>query len=76
MDDIELGLLLGKRIPLLIKNAHYRLKRKYKGVPLWAFVGDMTSFGSTYSIMVCKMFGWNPEQDAGVKIEEIQKIGG
>ncbi len=59
------------RQKLMIFNAHtkLRLRLKYKHVPLWSFVSDLTSHGSGYSAAICRANGWNPDQDAGLKLE-------
>jgi hypothetical protein len=46
----------------LLRNAHRLCKAKYRGVPLWAFVRDLTGHGSTVSIAVCHALGWNPHE--------------
>ncbi len=41
---------------------------RHHGNPLWAAVQEVTSFGATYSVAVCKYFGEDP--DAPIYIEE------
>lgn len=64
----ELNPLLDGRIKIILKNAHSRLRRKYKGVPLWSFISEMTGRGSTYSMKICKEFGWDAYRDASKPI--------
>lgn len=47
-------------IEIMLRNAHRMLRRKYTVVPLWSFVSDITSKGSTSSAMLCTELGWNP----------------
>lgn len=51
----------------LLRNAYltYRVARRNKGRPLWAFVADMTCHGSTYSARVCRELGWEPDMKVG-----------
>lgn len=39
-------------------------KKKYRGLPLWSFVGELTGHGSGYSRDICMANGWNPVQSA------------
>jgi hypothetical protein len=34
--------------------------RKFRGVPLWVFIQEITGHGSTYSMDICRRFGWDP----------------
>jgi hypothetical protein len=34
--------------------------RKFRGMPLWVFVQEITGHGSTYSMDICRRFGWDP----------------
>lgn len=72
MNEVNIKDLLEQRIDIILKNAHRRLRHRYKGVPLWSFISDMTSFGSTYSCKVCSLFNWNSSQEANkpIKIKE------
>ena len=42
--------------------------RKLRGRPLWAFVRDLTAFGSTRSAALCRRYGWDPDQSANLKL--------
>lgn len=39
---------------ILNTHAQMRHKQKYKSVPLWAFVSDITALGSTSSAELCR----------------------
>lgn len=49
----------------ILQNAHRQLRGRYRGVPLWSFIADMTGHGSGFSAQIAKECGWNPTQDAG-----------
>ena len=44
----------------LLRNAHRLLKTKYRNVPLWSFIADLTGHGSTYSAEIATHFEWDP----------------
>ncbi len=54
----------------ILRNAHRLLRSKYRGVPLWSFISELTGHGSGYSCQVAKECGWDPCQDAGKPIVE------
>ena len=39
------------------------MRNKYRNIPLWAFVSDITGHGSGYSSQICHECGWVPDQD-------------
>jgi|KBSSwiStaDraftv2_1062776.scaffolds.fasta_scaffold4590899_1 hypothetical protein len=45
---------------LILRNAMRLLRAKYRGRPAWALVQDITGFGCTYSMEVCRELGINP----------------
>jgi hypothetical protein len=47
----------------VILNAHRMLRRFYRGRTLWGLVCDLTSYGSTSSIKICREHGFDPHQD-------------
>lgn len=48
----------------MLRNTHRYSLHRLKGRPLWAFVRDVTGTGSTSARLLCKAFGWNPDQSA------------
>lgn len=52
----------------IILNAHMRLSKKYKGVPLWSFISDICAVGSHSACDICRELGWNPHQDGAVQL--------
>lgn len=50
---------------IMLMNAHSQLKTKrdYRAMPLWAFVSRITGHGSTASVAICQMFGWDAFQE-------------
>ena len=67
--------LLFNRLEIIMRNAHkgMRRKSKYKGVPLWSFVSDLTGHGSTYSMKICKALGWDADQNTSKPLIKLQK---
>jgi hypothetical protein len=56
---------------IMLMNAHSQLKTKrdYNMMPLWGFVSRITGHGSTASVAVCEMFGWDAfQQTAKAKL--------
>lgn len=47
----------------ILRNAFWvtRNMRKYRGMNLWSWVGQMTAHGSGYSWEICKELGWDPD---------------
>lgn len=60
----------GPRFRSIILNCHRLLRHKYRRVPLWALVSDITGFGSTTSTQLCNDIGLDPHQNAGKKCIE------
>ena len=62
------------RQKLMLENAHSLLKSKprYRGVPLWSMVSDLTGHGSRYSIEVCKRCGWSPDREARLPLSGFE----
>ena len=58
--------MLTPRLRHIIRNAHKMGRPKRKGQPLWSFVSDLTSHGSTYATIICRFVGWEPNQDASI----------
>lgn len=56
------------RQKLVLTNAHKLLRRRYKNVPLWSFISDLTGHGSGYSSDLCKACGWNADQKGNLPI--------
>lgn len=53
----------------LIRCHHVcRNMRRYRGMPLWSFIADITAHGSGYSIAICQHFGWDPHAPASRKL--------
>jgi hypothetical protein len=49
----------------MLRNAHAIAQpKRLRGIPLWSFVGDITSHGCGYSIRICRELGWDPDQPA------------
>lgn len=44
----------------ILRNARIYMREKYANAPLWAFVSDVTAYGSTSSMEICMELGWNP----------------
>lgn len=57
-----------ERVKELILSAHNQLRKQFKGVPLWSFVGNLTHHGSGYSHKICEANGWNANQDASLPL--------
>lgn len=55
----------GDRLTALIANAHRLLRRRYKGLPLWALVSDLTGNGGSTSVALCREAGYDPSQPCG-----------
>ena len=70
-EEISVIKILSDRIEIIMRNAHKGMRRKYKNIPLWSFVSELTGHGSTYSIKICKGLGWNPDQDASKPLDKL-----
>ncbi len=57
--------ITGDRLTALISNAHRLLRRRYKGMPLWVLVRDLTGNGGSTSAALCREAGYNPNQFCG-----------
>lgn len=68
MDKIDESLLRmsGENARIIIKNTHQILRYKYRGVPLWVMVRDISGHGSGYSAEICRSANLDPEQMSGV----------
>lgn len=53
---------------VMLLNAHAHLRKKYRKVPLWAFVSDITGHGSGYSCDIAREQGWDPHQDGDIEL--------
>lgn len=47
---------------IMLRNAHRLLRNKYRRMPLWSFISDITGHGSGYSCRIAKECGWEPCQ--------------
>lgn len=54
---------------LMLVNAHSQIRHRYRKTPLWAFVKDITGYGSTSSVEVCKECGWDAFADGSKPIK-------
>lgn len=56
----------GRDREFILRCVHNQTRRlsRYRKVPLWGWVSDMTSFGCTYSHRICHDLGWNPAANA------------
>lgn len=52
----------------VLMNVHERLRSRYKSVPLWVFIREMTSHGAGHSHLICMANGWNPDQEASMPL--------
>ena len=57
--------ITGPRLTALISNAHRLLRRRYKGLPLWVLVRDLTGNGGSTSVALCREAGYDPSQPCG-----------
>ena len=62
-NSIPSNLLQTLRPKRLLLNAHSKMRNKYRRIPLWSFVSDVTGHGSGYSSQICHECGWVPDQD-------------
>jgi hypothetical protein len=53
---------------LMLICAHRMLSKKYKGLPLWAFVLDICATGSRSAAAICRHCGWDPDQDGSKEL--------
>lgn len=61
----EPAVITGPRLTALISNAHRLLRRRYKGLPLWVLVRDLTGNGASTSVALCREAGYDPGQTCG-----------
>jgi len=62
----------GRRLAVLISNAHRLLGTKYRRSPLWALVSDLTGHGATISSEICTQAGYDPCQPCGpIKLKSL-----
>ncbi len=59
--------LAGRTGRIVIINAHALLRHKYRGVPLWCMVSDLTGHGSGYGAQICRSANLDPMQNCGAK---------
>lgn len=59
--------LSGNNGRIVIINAHAMLRRRYKQIPLWCLVSDLTGHGSGFSADVCRSANLDPLQNCGAK---------
>lgn len=60
------GLLIsGKVAWQIIANARYVAGSRYRKLPLWVLVRDLTGHGSTNSYKICRSAGLDPNQPLG-----------
>jgi hypothetical protein len=52
-------MITDKDFEYTIRNVFVRLKHKYKRVPFWSFISEITGKGSTASREICSHFGWD-----------------
>lgn len=53
----------------LLRSAHWHAADRHKkGRPLWAFVRDVCSVGSTSAFDICREIGWNPDANASMTL--------
>lgn len=55
------------RVRCIIGNAQRIASRRYRGVVLWALVGDLFGYGCTSATELCKRVGLDPHQLVGRK---------
>jgi len=73
-EGLKLPENLHGRLEIIFRSAHRLLRHKYRKVPLWAFVSDLTSYGHTYSVEVCRHFGWDAHQDGSIKLAPKSEV--
>lgn len=62
----------GTNARIIIINCHAMLRHKFKQVPLWSLVGNITGHGSGNSIEICRSANLDPNQSAGV--QQLQDV--
>lgn len=45
-------------------------RRRMQGLPLWAFVSEVTTHGSTVAMQICRELGWEPDMRIGLPLPE------
>lgn len=57
----------GETARIIIANCHAIMRHRFRQVPLWSLVGQITGHGSGNSIAICNSANLDPHQSAGVK---------
>lgn len=60
-------LIQGKTARLIILNVHRIVRHKFRRIPLWSLVSDVTGHGSGYSYDICLSANLDPNQYAGTR---------
>lgn len=55
------------RVRCVIENCKRKLYRRYRGEALWVLVRDITGHGSGVSRDICKVCGFDPDQNISSK---------
>lgn len=58
-------LIQGETARLIILNVHRIVRHKFRRIPLWSLVSDVTGHGSGYSYDICLSANLDPNQYAG-----------